>query len=359
MSNFFADEPGFSFEAAAPRTGPVCFIHIGTRKTSTTSIQLVLKKRPLELQAAGLGYLHGLELNQFELALAAGARPRMEEYGFIFGDRFDEIEAGAMVKCQAALDDWSARGGDRDLILSCEDLSKIERPHIEALKRLLSGRFDAIKVVCILRRQVDYAVSNLSTLARVGFGPDTLQSNFSLESDRYYRLDYQAMLADWAAVFGREAMIVETFDAACAAPGGPVRRFFDMIGASRLELPADPPKANRGLPATAVGMMLSLNQTGFGLEREGVGPLRYRMLALVKSEAKGPPWRPDPALAQVYEDRFDQSNAQVARDYFPQRPGQPLFPPRPPAPAGPPIEILSPAMSELTAKVLARAITQA
>ena len=39
---FFNDDPGFEFARAA--RGPTCFIHIGMRKTSTTSIQSALQK---------------------------------------------------------------------------------------------------------------------------------------------------------------------------------------------------------------------------------------------------------------------------------------------------------------------------
>jgi hypothetical protein len=188
----------------------VCYLHVGTHKTGTTSIQRFCAQNDTALAAAGLLYPRAARLESeepghhnvaFELsgdARYAPARPKLAD---VVG------EIGAQRPLQA-----------------CLSSEAFEYLHVmpERLARLRAA-FEAIRygtaVIVYLRSQAEYIESLYADLVQHGlrtrFAPFLAQilrdGVFRFADVRTYRFDYSVLVDGFADVFGDEAVIVRPY----------------------------------------------------------------------------------------------------------------------------------------------------
>jgi hypothetical protein len=189
---------------------PTCYLHVGTHKTGTKSLQEFLRVNAGVLGAAGihvprtpgppwppLGGHHNVawELN---------GDPRFDPRQGTFAQLLDEIAAvGAPVVCVSSED--------------FEYLHDKRRPLDRLATGLRSIGYD-VKVVVYLRAQADYAESLYTTLLLFGltasfgeFLAAILSHGAFVFRGWTFRFDYGVLLDAFADVFGRPAIVARSY----------------------------------------------------------------------------------------------------------------------------------------------------
>ena len=204
----------------APRT---LYLHIGSHKTGTTSLQNTLHSNSETLARNGYSYyapagwkcIHPFMLRN----KAKGLVPN--------GMHFHHL--------RTLLSEMSALQGD--IIASSENLSFVfELAQLRKLHRVLVRGFTQIKIVCYIRRQDSHVVSHHQEGTKPRRHAETDLFGFESRAIPHWHkqhdlyLDYNAKLAMWSEVFGRENIIVRVFDHRYLKDGDAVKDFLDIVG---------------------------------------------------------------------------------------------------------------------------------
>jgi hypothetical protein len=189
----------------------ICYIHVGTHKTGTTSIQAFLAGNRAGLEARGL----------FVPRAGGNGDPAFACHHQIVRELVESTEFDLR---QGGLDAVAAeleRTDARVACLSSEDFSLIyDRPELLAVLRdRISAAGFVPKIIVYLRPQVSYSVAVYATNVYSGFR--VLFDDYVrdlLEYGRYVwnggfgpPLEYDKLLAGFEAVFGRASITVRRF----------------------------------------------------------------------------------------------------------------------------------------------------
>ncbi len=217
----------------------VAYIHAGTHKTGTTSVQAMLGANAKALRAAGVlvplaGRIDRRHAGHHNLAWELGRDAR-------FDPRFGNL---------AAVLREIAGAGEPAVCISSEDFELLHA-NAAALERLRDGLLALgylPKIVLYVRPQADYIESLYAELVKawnVGF---TEYFESVIADGRFgpSLLDYERLTDAFARTFGRENVIVRTYRASARGDELP-REFIELIAPGalpgrRLTLP---PRLNR------------------------------------------------------------------------------------------------------------------
>jgi hypothetical protein len=189
------------------------FLHIGTEKTGTTTIQHFLATNRQSLLKDGFLYPQSPEDNLAHTKLAAFA---MEADKFEDIQKFFKLDNPEKIfqfrnNFQNTLADELEKTSAKTIIFSDEHCSSrlVAKEEIERLKKLLETFFKEIKVIIYLRRQDRFLLSTYSTSIICG-----KTKFFELPSEEMIkkRYDYWNILQKWESVFGKENIIVRLFE---------------------------------------------------------------------------------------------------------------------------------------------------
>ena len=206
----------------------MAYVHIGTHKTGTTSIQAFLGANEAAFAESGIvlpktGRSDPRFASQPNIAWELLDDPRFDTRGGTFDELLAEIAASKSPKA----------------CISAEDLDTLHL-YPGALERLACG-FRSIgyepRAVVYLRPQVDYCESLYAELARGGWriALSEILDDVSSQTPSYAaRFDYDLMLRCFAAAFGGDRlMIVRAYDAT-AADEWLLRDFTTIVGGASL-----------------------------------------------------------------------------------------------------------------------------
>ncbi|MEJ6122038.1 hypothetical protein MT390_09190 [Vibrio sp. 2-Bac 85] len=186
-------------------------LHIGTRKTGTTSIQAFLRKNRKILFENGIFVLDYLSLNQYEFALAADISHNLkyyiEEIQKISGYDFNEYSGDYYQKLQKELNALPEHIDH--VIVSSEDCSLLDNNSIIYLKNKLSSYFEIVEIISYFRRQDRYVTSNVTTALRSGY---RVKLNNIFNTSDIQHLLYNEMMTNWANSFGKKNITCRVFE---------------------------------------------------------------------------------------------------------------------------------------------------
>lgn len=307
----------------------LAILHIGVEKTGTTSIQEFLRLNRSTLKDLSILYPQSPgSSNHTALALYAAA-----------DDKCDDLRIGSGIARHDDLPrfrDQFAADFSRELneascetvILSGEHCSSrlTSRDEVERLHELLSGRFDAVRVIVYLRRQDEFLLSSYSTAVKSGIVQKLWLPKVERELQRY---DFAKILGRWSDVFGRDAMEVRLFNRSTMVDGNVVADFIHATGLPP-DLPYEMPnEENRSLDSATLEVLRLMNKhLPYTKDGEIFHP-RADLHVLMEAIASGASVTMDPVLLDVFMQSFAESNRKVAREYFGQESaaGDPLFGP--------------------------------
>lgn len=297
-----------------------CILHIGTRKTGSSSIQSYLKQNAQPLSEQGYLMPACLAENGFQIAVASDPLRKLWYYCAREDIKTDEDFVRFRDLTYGNLRAEIAEHQPHTVILSSEDLSLyIDQQQTDYLRDRLS-MFSQIDVLCYIRRQDRYIVSDFSTgLLNGGVG-------FPLDGDpaQATYLNYKHMIDLWAGAFGREAITLRIFEPAHLKNQDLITDFCDFAG---LDSSAFEPGEvrNASVTAAAQAFLRVANEALPGILPDGSfnwkrGPLNAALLA----HYSGAPPMPPRAVAKRFYDFFRDSNEALRKAYLPDHPA-PLF----------------------------------
>lgn len=300
-------------------------LHIGTTKTGSTSIQYALASLRPALAAAGVYYptspgevAHHIlpaafvpeeTLSHFRAAGWNGLPPK---------NRLDLFRAEFAAEMQAI------PAGLHRCVLSSELISARlhETAQVQAMADFLRPYFDRIQVVVYIRRQDQHVASDYNQVLRNGHmqEPGLLRAD-GKPDPRLRALDYQAMLARFAAVFGEDALVPRIFAREALQQGDVIDDFLTVTGID-ITVPEASRDRQRNVGMSIEGQMLMLAAMRHKAQASGGGTFdkSWRRLAeAVTRTLPGRGWRPTRDEARAFMDHFVTSNDAVRRRYFPAR----------------------------------------
>lgn len=297
-----------------------CYLHIGTEKTATTTIQEFLHVNRSKLLkhhyffTKSAGYR-----NNAGLALAAynqHRRDNLTNSRALYNDRSFRNYQKRIVK---NLKKELANHQDCTVVFSSEHIQS-RLSTITELKRLkqilLELGCDDIRVVVYLRNPVDLASSLYSTFVVVGDSgapPSPRDSYFS------HVCNHRNTLEKFGEVFGESRLIPRLFAKEAFVQGSILSDFAEAIGLSCQEQFRFPPSRNERLSARGIEILRSVNQIFPVFIGKRRVPLRSKFGWLIARVIGGTKYKIPEELALEYEQAFHESNEWVRKHYFPER----------------------------------------
>lgn len=305
------------------------FIHIGTEKTGTTTIQDFLVRNRAVLESAG--YCLPVEIcgqNHTRFAAYAMADDgRENDLHLRFGIRNAQARARFDAELAADLARTMERAASaHSLLISSEHLHSRLRTtgELAKLKALLDRHVRTCKVIVYLRRQDELAVSRFSTRLKAGNAADA--PIFPNPRGRLpVNYDYAALLDRIAEVFGEDNMIVRLYDRSQFVGGDLLSDFRAATGIDQaLELDR-PERRNLSLSAVGLRFLEVFNRHVPDRIDGRMNPDRQGLVPIMEAHYAGRSSLVARADAEAFYDRFREGNAAVKARFFPDLQRDTLF----------------------------------
>ncbi len=270
------------------------FLHIGTEKTGTTSVQKFFKANRELLKRNGIVY-PAAPGNQNHTGLAASAQdeekrgPLRKSLGI--KNRADVLRFRAEMLTELAAE--LSERPYKTAFMSGEHCSSrlLDDVEVQWLKDELGRFFDKMHIIVYIRRQDDYLLSTYSTSVKSGSThPLRIPPDRTIEQ----RYDHWDMLQRWARVFGRDKVICRKFERATLKSGDIVDDVMDIAGidpALGFERPED---VNEALDAETLEFLRLFNKFVPRFEGKDLNPVRDNIVPLLSKgleRAAGHPGR--------------------------------------------------------------------
>ena len=296
------------------------YLHIGTQKTGTTTLQQVGKRNREVLASRGVLYPAAPgDINHTGLAIYAYGGQRCLDLANEAGLLNQADIAAYQVALPGRLRAEIAASGAQKVWLSNEHLSSRVRdlPQLAQLAAMLRGLAHEVKIIIYLRHQPEYYLSTYSMVIKAGSDKATRVP----ASEREYYYNYDKMLNVWAAAFGDESIVVRVFERASLKGGDVVDDIFALMGIDRAGL-AIPDSLNPSLDARSLQFLQSFRKHVPRYRDGALNPEHGDVVKALEALPPGPKYRVPAAVMQRIAEMFAPSNARVARRYLQREDGK-------------------------------------
>ncbi len=235
------------------------YLHIGTEKTGTTSIQHTLFTNRAFLEKSGYHFLQCAgKKNNRAIPASCIADSRPDE--FLRDRGVNSIEARRKFRQELlhtfTLEIESLPPSVHSVIISSEFFHSRNNAldEVENVYDFLSPFFSKIKVICYLREQSKVSTSHYSTALKSNTYEDFAPwVNYVCKIENPY-YNYYAMLKNWALIFGKENLCVRFFDKKAFVNNDLIDDFFTQIDKGLL--PSIIKESNKNESITTLGQFL-------------------------------------------------------------------------------------------------------
>lgn len=304
------------------------FLHIGTEKTGTTTIQNFLAKNRQHLLSHGYLYPESPgKTNHIRLPIfALDSNKCRDIHQFIELNTIEKINRFKR-KFPQRLKHELTLSNCETVILSSEHCSSrlIDEQDIKCLKNLLDNFFDDIEVIIYLRRQDKFLASTYSTAIRSGHTYRfTIPSQKRIET----RYNYYNILNKFAKVFGKNKITVRIFESSQMIEGDLIKDFMNTIGLKVDNSYHSVSNLNTSLDVYSLEYIRLLNKNLKRIVKQGADKQINKIIKRLKvycnqSQKKHPPLLSE-KMAREFMLFFEESNQKVAKNYL-NRPDGKLF----------------------------------
>jgi hypothetical protein len=295
------------------------YLHIGTEKTGTTSLQkfMAANREPLERRGVYYPRSPGVENH---IALTAVARRNRSEL-------WDQLRINDREQWETFRRDFRqkfsmelAEHHAQTVVMSGEHCSSRLRSdeEVHRLLEFLDRFFTEITVIAYLRRQDDFLASTHSTDVKNG-GTQPLQIPDA--ETIAFRYDYWELLSRWARVFGRENIVVRRCGKTFLSNGSLIDDFMGIVGLVSSPDFDRPEVLNESLDAECLEFLRLMNvHLQPSDQRRGI-------VSTLQALSKGPLIDLPAAERADFMGQLSESNRRVALEYFQELlpVGDPLF----------------------------------
>ena len=285
------------------------YLHIGTEKTGTTSIQSFLTENEDKLKSLGYGIIKTLGYgNNRELSVYAMDPKTDDDYtksknlnSIEVRKRFNkELEKKINSEIQ------SLSSNCHSVIITSEHFhSRLTKAsELQKLKKLLDNFFESTTILGYFRPQVDLATSLYSTALRVGFKETakTFIFNELRELKHYY--DYNKLYEMWTSAFYDSAFIARPYDQSYFKNNDLIEDFCSLVGISELDSSFKRIfSTNRSISAIGQDVLRAVNEKSMysGQERE-------QFIAWLEQNLSGKAHHLDPLDVEFLQKKYDLTN---------------------------------------------------
>ncbi len=295
------------------------YLHIGTEKTGTTTLQHYLEQERNDLKNQKILYpVSGCKKNHWGLLVYAMAAEREDRIKFA-RKLTDPNKVAALQETfkQGILDEAHAHKG-MDIVLSLEQLSSRlnDQTELEKIAHLFQSIAKTTKIIVYLRPQTEYLTSWYST--QVKTGQRTKPFSFPTPADDDFdRYDYQKLLDRWGRVFGKENLIVRVFQKSRLLNNNIVDDFLHTLGRIPKAASLKNASLNQSLDPETVEVLRKLNpHLGPLVSPQGINPHRRGVVTFMESISDGRPLTISQENHSEFMSQFSKSNAEIARQYL-------------------------------------------
>jgi hypothetical protein len=290
------------------------FLHIGTHKTGTSSIQHYLAKGRATLRRRGFvvpavaGQKNHYNLPLYALSDDDRSALRLT-HGLTSEAQVHEFRRSFLEALEADVRSWA---DDDTILLSSEHLIHLRAPaEFGRLKEVLAAMGPRpVRIVIYLRRQDAYYVSAYAQHIRGG----STDAWLSKESFDHLVLDYRVILDRWGDAFGRENLCIRPFERSQLVGNDAVVDFLAFVGCSGIE--GATAERNVSLDAQATEFLRRLNPLFPRFVDDRINEDRRALVQALTSISKGPQLRLDRNSAMEILARYQESNAEIATRYL-------------------------------------------
>ena len=304
------------------------YLHIGTEKTGTSSVQNFFSANRELLSRRGILYPEAPgPKNHSGLTVAAQHISNGGSLRILFNLHSEKEVEQYRRKLVAGLESEYASRPFTTVVMSNEHCSSrlLDDAEVAWLQNALAPHFEKIRVVVYLRRQDDFLLSTYSTSVKSGA---TYKLDIPPQHILENRYDYWTLLSRWARVFGRENIICRKFERSALKNGDVVDDILSVTGiepSDRFDRPED---ANESLDAETLEYLRLFNAHVPRFSKKQPNSARANIVGVLSKMSTGPLVTLSGGRLQEFMDLFRESNRKVASEYFGgarEGGGDPLF----------------------------------
>ncbi|EAH7242188.1 hypothetical protein ELL53_08130 [Campylobacter coli] len=310
------------------------YVHIGTEKTGTTSIQefLYINKSIIQKQNYFFAQSIGIK-NHWDLAFLGYSLNKKDSY--ILNNSLWNFQAIKQHKKNIFSKIKDEVKFNHKIIFSSELLqSRLTRKReiVKLYTFLKKLGFTNIKVICYIRDANEMLRSLLSEAIKW----EEIDSFELKEEKEEYKLGYKKNLFHfhhicnhkqtlqwWGEVFGKENLIVRLFDKNEFYQGDLLKDFIHSIGLEWDDEFIIPPKQNESLDLLGIDLLRRINKflPLFCNNARNIfrGDLHHFAVKHFTSKDSHLKFQPPKEVVQSYIDYFEESNEWVRKEFFPHK----------------------------------------
>ncbi|MBB3168363.1 hypothetical protein [Simiduia aestuariiviva] len=296
----------------------LCYLHIGTEKTGTTSIQKALADGRTTLLENHILYPVSLgERNHVKLALSCYKGNRRIDF-------FERVLAQSDMSLEDFRDSMVKEFHDelemyelRQVVISNEHLSAVlnDSVSIEELFKFLNDYFLRIIVVVYLRRQDRLATSLHTT--RILSGSSQFGDVFSLQGGGS-RYEYAKLIKSYQDIFGKENIIIRRYQEGGLVQGDSLHDFLSVTSLDKYVAPVGLVNENASLSEKAQEFLAYFNKEIPKFIDGMPNPLYGDIQRLLRDSFSGPGFYPAISEAKAFYSIYSEGNEYIRSVYFPE-----------------------------------------
>ncbi|PNW26319.1 sulfotransferase domain-containing protein [Formosa algae] len=299
-----------------------CYLHIGTEKTGTTTIQSFFSKNREKLVLKNYYYPKSLGLSNHRLLSLAAYNPqRRDDYTKKLGLFSDEDLMKYQTKIlQNFKSELNQLPTETKIICSNEHiqsrlttLDEINRLHI-ILKQV--GIKD-ITIIVYLRNPSEIANSLFSTAIKSG----STEFEVPQPSNKYYDniCNHKKTIENYTSVFGKKNVVVRLFQKEKFVNQSLIHDISKIIGLNSLiDKLALPENKNESLSLIGIKILRNLNETIPVFEGNIINKERKDLVNYISKYFSNPKFVMDEKSFLSYNSKYLKSNQWIRENYFPE-----------------------------------------
>jgi len=300
------------------------YIHVGTRKTGTTTLQNFFANNKQSLEQKGIYYpMEGSYYDPFGAGQHLLAFALLGHRPYWLSQKLKYTKKGCIEEIQKHLNATNCN----NILLSSEHFFKNDPVEIKSVFENLPL---AVKIIVYLRRQDKYLESSYNQLIKMVLENRHFE-NFvkeEIENENSKSPHYYAKLTKFAEVFGKENIIVRPFEKQQFYHQDLIEDFLHLLGLSCEKGFLIPKAINESIPYELVNLMAFFNKTSNLEQRQQV--MFNRLLMQLYPKIKKQHYEAfSPKLRREVIDHFKTENTRIANEFLDRKEGQLFYEPLP------------------------------
>ncbi len=295
------------------------FLHIGTEKTGTTTLQRFFSINKEAL--LDLDYCFPNEKGNNHTFLTTYAAENFDKVkDLLIYQNIDQSTSQEDFRFE--IEDYllkivsNKKSKEKTLILTNEHCSsRLKTKHeISLLKKLFDKVGLNTKVIIYLRRQDEYLSSLYSTYIKTGGTKNLL--TFLNQNKKTYRFRYYEILKLWSDIFGKKNIIIKIFEKEALLNSNIIHDFLRTIGVFDFERFDIPKGQNKSMDVNSLEFLRNLNLQMPHFIDNKINDERNAIIELLKQLSLGEKIPPNIISIKAFYDSFAESNTKVAKEFL-------------------------------------------